>query len=80
MFSSSEIGHYLCLMEIFIQFSRPSLSFFNFSFFLMCKAFTKKVNFMLMLPLLFSIERDEIHGNKHKCGKTYSKFTKSLQI
>ena len=80
MFSSSEIGHYLYLMEICIQFSRPSLTFFNFPFFLMCKAFTKKVNFMLMLPLLFSIERDEIHGNMHKCGKTYSKFTKSLQI
>ena len=27
-----------------------------------------------------SIEREEIHGNMHKCGKTYSKFTKSLQI
>ena len=80
MFSSSEIGHYLYLMEICIQFSRPSLSFFNFPFFLMSKAFTKKVNFMLMLSLLFSIERDEIHGNMHKRGKTYSKFTKSLQI
>ena len=68
------------LMEICIQFSRPSLSFFNFPFCLMSKAFSKKVNFMLMLSLLFSIERDEIHGNMHKCGKTYSKFTKSLQI
>ena len=45
MFSSSEIGHYLYLMEICIQFSRPSLSFFNFPFFLMCKTFTKKGKF-----------------------------------
>ena len=53
MFSSSEIGHYLYLMEICIQFSHPSLSFFNFPFCLMSKAFSKKVNFMLMLSLLF---------------------------
>ena len=33
-----------------------------------------------MLSLILSIKRDEIHGNMHKCGKTYSKFTKSLQI
>ena len=70
----------LYLREICIQFSRPSLSFFNFPFCLMSKAFSKKVNFMLMLSLLFSIERDEIHGNMHKCGKSYSNFTNSLQI
>ena len=33
-----------------------------------------------MLFLIRSIECDEIHGNMHKCGKTYSKFTKRLQI
>ena len=33
-----------------------------------------------MLSLIFSIEGDEIHGNMHKCGKTYFKFTESLQI
>ena len=75
-FSSSEIGHYLYLMEICIQFPRPSLSFFYFPFCLMCKAFSKKVNFMLTLSLIFSIGRYEIHGNMHKCGKTYSKITK----
>ena len=31
---------------------------------------------MLMLSLIFSTERYEIHGNMHKCGKTYSKITK----
>ena len=67
-------------MEICIQFSRPSLSFFDFPFFLMCMAFSKKVNFMHMLSLIFSIQREEIHGNMHKCGKTYLKFAKSLQI
>ena len=45
----------LYLREICIQFSRPSLSFFNFPFCLMSKAFSKKVNFMLMLSLLFSM-------------------------
>ena len=44
----------------------------------MCKAFSKKVNFMHMLSLILSIECDEIHGNMHKCGKTYAKFTKRL--
>ena len=43
-------------------------------------AFSKKVNFMHMLSLIFSIQREEIHGNMHKCGKTYLKFAKSLQI
>ena len=33
-----------------------------------------------MLSLIFAIQREEIHGNMHKCGKTYLKFTKSLQI
>ena len=42
----------------------------------MSKAFSKKVNVMLTLSLIFSIERYEIHGNMHKCGKTYSKITK----
>ena len=44
----------------------------------MCKAFSKKLNFMHMLSLILSIERDEIHGNMLKCGKTYCKFTKSF--
>ena len=35
---------------------------------------------MHMLSPILSIERDEIHGNTHKCGKTYSEFTKSLKI
>ena len=30
-----------------------------------------------MLALIFSIERDEIHGNMHKCGKPLQKAYRS---
>ena len=45
----------------------------------MCKGFSEKLNFTHMLSLTLSIQRDEIHGNMLKCGKTYSKFTKSFR-
>ena len=64
--------------DLYPIFSPLFIFFFNFPFCLMCKAFSKKVNFMHMLSLIFSIERDEIHGNMHKRGKTYSEFTKKL--
>ena len=53
-----------CIWWWFVSnFLVPIYLFFNFPFCLMFKAFSEKVNFMLMLSLIFSIERDEIHGD-----------------